>query len=207
MPELRETPEGKKWQAAMTFKFVGILELTKDPTKDVVTDPNVDPATALAAAKAKAAANAAKAKSTTQVMVYGIFFGVIVQAIRKVLQKNKGYQAWRTAGTPNKVIDFIIDAIVLASPYASSFGGFVEFPTALWFGLGGIFASIFNWVEARRKVPAPGGSSGEGVEEIEDMSTTSLVGGGLIAGESLYALYLGIAGLIASGALVKMFGG
>ena len=31
----------------------------------------------------------------------------------------------------------------------------------------------------------------------EDMSTTSLVGGGLIAGEALFALALGIAGLVA----------
>ena len=41
----------------------------------------------------------------------------------------------------------------------------------------------------------------------EDMSDTGLVGGGLIAGESLYALYVGLAGLIASGALVKILGG
>ena len=38
------------------------------------------------------------------------------------------------------------------------------------------------------------------------MSTTSLVGGGLIAGESMFALYQGLAGLIASGALWKIFG-
>jgi hypothetical protein len=41
-----------------------------------------------------------------------------------------------------------------------------------------------------------------------DMSTMSLVGGGLIAGESLSALSVGLAGLIASGALMKLlFGG
>jgi len=39
------------------------------------------------------------------------------------------------------------------------------------------------------------------------MSTTSLVGGGLIAGESLFALFLGLSGLIASGAIAKIFGG
>jgi hypothetical protein len=39
------------------------------------------------------------------------------------------------------------------------------------------------------------------------MSTTSLVGGGLIAGESLFALVLGLSGLIASGAIAKIFGG
>jgi hypothetical protein len=39
------------------------------------------------------------------------------------------------------------------------------------------------------------------------MSSTSLVGGGLIAGESLFALFLGLAGLIGGGAIWKIFGG
>ena len=38
-----------------------------------------------------------------------------------------------------------------------------------------------------------------------DMSTTSLVGGGLIAGESLYALGAGIAGLLGA-AIAKLLG-
>ena len=37
------------------------------------------------------------------------------------------------------------------------------------------------------------------------MSAMSLVGGGLIAGESLFALWMGIAGLITSGAITKIF--
>lgn len=196
-PELRDTVEGSKWQSAMTFKFVGILELAKDE-KDVAT----------------AAANAAKAQAQVFVMGLGIALGVTIQTIRKILQKSKRYQAWRTAGTSNKVIDFILDALLLASPYASSFGGFVEFTTSLWFGLGGIFASIYSWSEKRRAAAAAaaraskaGGSPGEGEEQIEDMSTTSLVGGGLIAGESLFALFLGLAGLVAGGALAKIFGG
>ena len=41
----------------------------------------------------------------------------------------------------------------------------------------------------------------------EDMGPTSLVGGGLIAGGSLYVLYVGIASLVASGAIAKIFGG
>lgn len=191
-PELRETAEGRKWQSAMTFKFVGILELTKDPTKDATKDPQE--------AKKIAAANESKAAATVNVMMLGIAIGVIIQAIRKVLQKSKRYQKWRTLSSFNKTIDFIVDALLLASPYASSFGGFVEFPTSLWFGLGGIFASVFNWVEAR-KAKAVGGSPGEGEEQIEDMSTTSLVGGGLIAGEALFFLTIGIIGMVAGGAL------
>jgi hypothetical protein len=83
----------------------------------------------------------------------------------------------------------VIDAILLPSPYASSFGGFVNLHTSLWFGGGGILSSFVNTV-AKRK-PAP-----DGKEMPEDMSTTSLVGGGLIAGDSLAALGLGIAGLL-----------
>jgi uncharacterized oligopeptide transporter (OPT) family protein len=193
-PELRESAEGSKWQSAMTYKFAGILELTKD-----VTDP------------ALVAANDAKTHNTLLVMGMGILAGFVVQALRKVLAKSTAYQAWRVASPANKVLDFVIDALLLASPYASSFGGFVDFTTALWFGLGGIFASIFNWNEDRKKASAAAhassGSPGEGEALPEDMSTTSLVGGGLIAGESLFALFLGLSGLIASGAIAKILGG
>jgi hypothetical protein len=192
-PELRESAEGSKWQSAMTYKFAGILELTKD-----VQDP------------ALVAANDAKTHNTLLVMGMGIAAGLVVQALRKMLAKSPAYQAWRVARPANKVLDFVIDALLLASPYASSFGGFVDFTTALWFGLGGIFASIFNWNEERKKLAAAAhaaaGSPGEGEALPEDMSTTSLVGGGLIAGESLFALFLGLSGLIASGAIAKIFG-
>jgi hypothetical protein len=109
------------------------------------------------------------------------------------------------------VADFVLDAVVLASPYASSFGGFVDFMTSLWFGLGGIFSSVANFFGDRARALAQkshpsGGSPGEGEALPEDMSTTSLVGGGLIAGESLAALLLGLGGLIASGAIGKLFG-
>jgi uncharacterized oligopeptide transporter (OPT) family protein len=177
-PELRETPEGAKWQSAMTYKFVGVLNaLAKDNTK------------------------------TIAVMFMGVGVGLVIQIVRKVLQRSPAYQAWRARSAGTRAADFVIDALVFASPYASSFGGFVDFTTSLWFGLGGIFASVFNWVEARRRVPAVSGSPGEGEALPEDMSTTSLVGGGLIAGESLYALFLGLSGLVASGAIAKIFGG
>ncbi len=177
-PELRETPEGAKWQSAMTYKFVGVLNtLSADNSK------------------------------TLSVMYLGIALGVVIQVIRKILQRSKAYQAWRTRSATTKTIDFVLDALIIASPYASSFGGFVDFTTSVWFGMGGIFASIFNWAEARRRVPTPSGSPGEGEALPEDMSTTSLVGGGLIAGESLFALFLGLSGLIVSGAIGKIFGG
>jgi uncharacterized oligopeptide transporter (OPT) family protein len=175
-PELRDGA-ARGWQSAMTFKFVGVLNtLSQDQSK------------------------------TLSVMFLGIGVGLGIEIVRKVLRASAVYQKWRTASRANAAGDFVLDALIFASPYASSFGGFVDFTTSLWFGLGGIFASTFNWAEKRRASHASG-SPGEGEALPEDMSTTSLVGGGLIAGESLYALFIGLAGLIASGAIGKIFGG
>ncbi len=84
----------------------------------------------------------------------------------------------------------MLDSALLPSPYASSFGGFVNLPTSAWFAAGGVLASAINSVPRRndqRSAALP-----------EDMSTASLVGGGLIAGDALAALGLGIAGLLAT---------
>ena len=167
-PELRLTPEGAKWQSAMTFKFVGVLNTLGHDNSKVL-----------------------------RVMGLGVVVGLGIQIVRKVLRKSARYQAW---ALQNKTGDFVIDALIFASPYASSFGGFVDFTTSLWFGIGGIGASLFNWREERKDPPLPEG------EIIEDMSTTSLVGGGLIAGESLFALAIGLIGLIGGGTLLKVFG-
>ena len=104
--------------------------------------------------------------------------GLVIQIVRKILQRSGRYQVWRIASDRNKALDFVIDAILVASPYASSFGGFVEFTTALWFGLGGISASVLAFFAERRKIHASG-SPGEGEALPEDMSSSSLIGGGL----------------------------
>jgi uncharacterized oligopeptide transporter (OPT) family protein len=167
----------KVWQSAMTFKFVGVLNtLDDDQTK------------------------------TLSVMGLGVGLGIFIQTIRKMLQRSRAYQSWRVKSARNKSIDFALDAVIVASPYASSFGGFVDLTTSIWFGLGGIFASVSSALGAQKKQSA-GGSPGEGEALPEDMSTTSLVGGGLIAGESLFFLAIGIAGVIGSGALAKLLGG
>jgi hypothetical protein len=84
---------------------------------------------------------------------------------------------------------------VLPSPYASSFGGFVNLPAAAWMAAGGVLASVVNSVanSVAKNRSAPAGDAAL----PEDMSTTSLVGGGLIAGDALAALALGVAGLVA----------
>ncbi len=82
----------------------------------------------------------------------------------------------------------------MPSPYASSFAGFVGFKTSVWFAIGGAGSSFANWWGKKR---APVVKEGEGLPE--DMSTTSLLGGGLIAGDSIAALATGVAGLLSLG--------
>ena len=90
-------------------------------------------------------------------------------------------------GRAGFVTDFVIDAILLPSPYAFSFGGFVNLGTSVWFGAGGIVSSLWNTL-------APKGKPEDDLPS--DMSSTSLLGGGLIAGDALAALGLGIVGLV-----------
>jgi len=78
---------------------------------------------------------------------------------------------------------------LLPSPYALSFGGFVNLHTSLWFGAGGAVSSFLNSLPKAR--PAPGD-----IEVPQDMNATSLFGGGLIAGDALAALGLGLVGLL-----------
>ena len=96
-----------------------------------------------------------------------------------------------TIGTPGRG-RVLVDAVLLPSPYASSFGGFVELPFILWWTAGGLASWLFHAFDRK---PATGEKITEG-ELPSDMSTTSLVGGGLIAGDSLAALTVGITKLI-----------
>lgn len=98
----------------------------------------------------------------------GIAVGFVVEALRKWLRPRS----------------FVVDAIVLPSPYALSFGGFVNLPTSLWLGAGGVAGSLWAArTPVRRDVP-------------EDMSSASLFGGGLIAGDALAAVGIGVASLL-----------
>jgi uncharacterized oligopeptide transporter (OPT) family protein len=165
-----EHPEQQvdQWQSAMTYKFVGALQ--------GITKPN---------------------PIGTRLLLIGLAIGVVTEILRKLLRASASYRVWKSSSEGAKAVDFVIDALVIPSPYASSFGGFVDLATSLWFGGGGILGSAYNeYLErAAAKKPKP---SSQGEELPEDMSTTSLGGGGLIAGESLAALALGIAGLIAT---------
>ncbi len=155
---------GEKWQSAMTYKFVGALQGLQNPKPFVM-----------------------------KALLIGIGAGIVIEVLRKLIRNNAGYKKFATSSTGGKVSDFVLDAIILPSPYASSFGGFVELGAALWFGAGGVLTDclegFFKWQDRDKPRPAEG-------EVPSDMSTTSLVGGGLIAGDSLAALAIGISGLL-----------
>jgi uncharacterized oligopeptide transporter (OPT) family protein len=103
-------------------------------------------------------------------ILVGVAIGLAIEVLRKLLKPRA----------------FLVDAVLLPSPYALSFGGFVNLPTSLWLGAGGVVATLIE----RRAPQRPG--------VPEDMSGTSLFGGGLIAGDALAALAIGITGLLAT---------
>ena len=151
----------EKWQSAMTYKFVGALNGLTHP------NPNVLAALGL-----------------------GIGLGLVIEVLRKAIKRSAGYQAWVARGGFGYYVDLFLDCVVLSSPYASSFGGFVEFGTSAWFAGGGVLSSLIQTYASKQPKRA------EDADLPEDMSSVSLIGGGLIAGDSLAALGLGIWGLI-----------
>ena len=149
-----------RWASAMTYKFVGVLKSLTDD----------------------------KPYQRTAIWI-GILIGFVTEFLRKYIRSRAGYQAFTKSGRVGFSTDFLLDAVLLPSPYASSFGGFLNLPTTSWFAAGGVVSSIVNSLPKRDDKPAALPS---------DMSTTSLVGGGLIAGDALAALGLGVAGLLAT---------
>jgi len=157
-------PGAQKWQSAFTFKMVGAL-------RGITTaQPHVMRALAL-----------------------GLGSGLLIELARKVVKSRRRYRAFCTRSARGRASAFLLDAVLLPSPYAFAFGGFVEFITVLWWAAGGVSAWLFEAFEAKRRpqpdLPAPGGLPA-------DMSTTSLVGGGLIAGDALAAVSIAVYGLL-----------
>jgi uncharacterized oligopeptide transporter (OPT) family protein len=148
----------EKWASAMTYKFVGVLRSLTDD----------------------------KPYQRTAIWI-GLAIGLVTEVLRKGIKLNGAYQRFVASGRTGFSVDFLLDAVVLPSPYASSFGGFVNLPTSAWFAAGGVAASAMETIAKRdsHKSALP-----------SDMSTASLFGGGLIAGDALAALGLGIAGLL-----------
>lgn len=126
-------------------------------------------------------------------MLIGVAFGLVTEIVRKVVKGNARYREW-VKSRAGFGFDFCFDCFLVPSPYASSFAGFVGFATSVWFSIGGSVSSFVNWLGKKR---APVAKEGEALPE--DMSTTSLLGGGLIAGDSIAALATGVAGLLSLG--------
>jgi len=154
----------EKWQSAMTYKFVGALKDITNPKPHVM-----------------------------KALKLGLILGLLIEVTRKVLKSNRRYKEFSTSSRSGRVTDFVLDAVIIPSPYASSFGGFVELATTIWWAAGGVLASVYDWVQARLKLRAAKPAEDE---LPSDMSTMSLVGGGLIAGDSLAALSVGIYALL-----------
>jgi len=159
---MKASEQPPEWSAAMTYKFVGVLRS--------LTEDNPYQRTAIWT---------------------GVGIGFAIELTRKLIKSRPRYQRFVASGRSGFAVDFVLDAIVLPSPYALSFGGFFNLHTSLWFGGGGVVSSLINTyskakpVRGRTMLP-------------EDMSSTSLFGGGLIAGDAIAALGLGIAGLLAT---------
>lgn len=157
---MSESEAPAQWTSAMTFKFVGVLRSLTEP----------------------------KAFQTTAILI-GLGIGFGTELLRKLIKANAAYQRFAKASRKGFAVDFCIDVLLLPSPYASSFGGFVNLPTSAWFAAGGAISSLINTLKPKRQA---------GEQDLpDDMSSTSLVGGGLIAGDALAALGLGLAGLAA----------
>jgi len=154
-----------EWSAAMTYKFVGVLRsLTED-----------------------------KPYQRTAIWI-GVAIGFMIELLRKLIWSSPRYQRFAKGSRSGRVTDFVLDTAILPSPYALSFGGFVNLHTALWFGAGGVLTGVVDHFRAKptSRTDAPG----DAAELPSDMSTSSLVGGGLIAGDALAALGLGVTGLL-----------
>ena len=151
-----------QWASAMTYKLVGALRsLTDDKPYQ------------------------------RWAIVLGVAIGLTVQVLRQRLFASAAYRRWRDGSVGGKAGDFVVDAIVLPSPYAYSFGTFLGLATSIWFALGGVISSLVATLKARQ------GAKSADDDLPADMSTVSLVGGGLIAGDALAALGLGLVGLLA----------
>jgi uncharacterized oligopeptide transporter (OPT) family protein len=145
------------WTSAMTYKVVGALRS--------LTDDQPQQRTA---------------------MIVGTLLGFAMQVARKALFGRDAWKRFVASGRRGRVTDWLLDAVFLPSPYASSFGTFFHWPTSAWLAAGSVIADV-------SQAAAP--KSSKQADLPSDMSTVSLVGGGLIAGDALAALALGLIGL------------
>jgi uncharacterized oligopeptide transporter (OPT) family protein len=159
-------PGAEKWQSAFTFKMVGALRgITQN-------QPHILKALGL-----------------------GVAFGMVIELLRKIIKSRPGWASYCKESPEGRAVSFVLDAVLLPSPYAYAFGGFVNFITVVWWTIGGVGASFFDLAQARfaSRGRVPGDA-----DLPSDMSAMSLAGGGLIAGDALAALAIGLYSLVSS---------
>ena len=111
-----------EWSAAMTYKFVGVLRSLTDD------------------------------KPFQRIAIgIGIAIGLALEGLRKLIMSRAAYRRLAAGGRRGQAIDFAVDAVLLPSPYAFSFGGFVNLPTSLWFGAGSVVSSLLEATRRRRR--------------------------------------------------------
>ena len=162
---MSEGQQPAQWNAAMTFKFVGILKSLTDD----------------------------KPYQRTAIWI-GVGTGLLIELVRKLWFASERWQSYKKTRAGGAV-DFVLDSTVLSSPYALSFGGFVNLRDVALARRRRRRRQPDRCARDAPKARAPGDDG----ELPSDMTSTSLFGGGLIAGDALAALGLG---LIALGALV-----
>jgi hypothetical protein len=150
------------WSSAMTYKFVGALRSLTDD----------------------------KPYQRTAIVV-GMAIGFGTELVRKLIAASRQYGKYIKSGGVAQAVDFTIFGVLLPSPYASSFGGFVNLPTSAWFAAGSVISEVTEGLIKRTRKSALGALP-------SDMSITSLVGGGFIAGDAIAALSIGIYGLLST---------
>lgn len=118
-----------------------------------------------------------------EALAAGFVLGIALAVARRVLRKADSNGLPRFAR--NKAVDFLFDAVLLPTPFALSFGGFVSLSAAAWFAAGSVVRSLWDqWV---------GSAPGTAGHEPAELSGPSLLGGGLIAGETLAYVSVGLA--------------
>ena len=150
------------WSSAMTYKFVGALRSLTDD----------------------------KPYQRTAIVV-GMAIGFTTELVRKLIAASRRYREYIKSGTLAHAVDFTIFGVLLPSPYASSFGGFVNLSTSAWFAVGSVISEATEGLLKRARRGAQGALP-------SDMSVTSLVGGGFIAGDAIAAVGIGIYGLLST---------
>lgn len=125
----------------------------------------------------------------------GIALGLMIELARKLIKNRRRYREFTLKSRFGPFVAFLLDALFLPSPYAYAFGGFVELITVIWWAIGGVLASLYEVFQARL---ASRTSQTANKDMPADMSTMSLLGGGLIAGDALAALAVGLYGLLLS---------